>query len=136
MKKYMKPIMESESFVANEYVSTCYLINCSNGDLSVVSKDTESNPGTEMALGNYIYNAGGSYKKQDDTNYLYFNDNECCNCPDGNSGGTDLPRWLQILFWLFSAGTWRPTAPTNTTHHHITVVPTNSTNYPNHPNAS
>lgn len=28
MKKYIKPIMESESFVANEYISTCYTVTC------------------------------------------------------------------------------------------------------------
>lgn len=28
MKKYMKPIMESESFVANEYVAACWTLTC------------------------------------------------------------------------------------------------------------
>lgn len=32
MKKYMKPIMESESFVANEYVAVCSIIQCLNSD--------------------------------------------------------------------------------------------------------
>ena len=30
MKTYMKPTMESEAFVANEFVSTCYTVTCDN----------------------------------------------------------------------------------------------------------
>ena len=34
MKKYIKPMMESEAFVSNEYVSACYVVKCSNSDQS------------------------------------------------------------------------------------------------------
>lgn len=28
MKKYVKPMMESEAFVANEYISSCTILSC------------------------------------------------------------------------------------------------------------
>ena len=30
MKKYVKPMMESEAFVANEFVSSCWTVTCDN----------------------------------------------------------------------------------------------------------
>ena len=34
MKKYVKPMMESEAFVSNEFVSACWTIECTNSDKS------------------------------------------------------------------------------------------------------
>ena len=35
-RTYVKPVMESEEFVANEYVAACYLITCKEGDYVAV----------------------------------------------------------------------------------------------------
>ena len=47
MKKYMKPAMESEVFIANEYVGACYKIRCTtpnnNGTYYYLYDDTNNN---------------------------------------------------------------------------------------------
>lgn len=47
-KEYVKPVMEGEAFVANEYVATCYTIICDNncGYVETKSLDGVGNHGT------------------------------------------------------------------------------------------
>ena len=35
-KEYMKPVMESETFVANEYVANCYYVTCDKGESEII----------------------------------------------------------------------------------------------------
>ena len=37
-KSYVKPVMESEAFVANEYVGACHYVKCKNCDSGFVYK--------------------------------------------------------------------------------------------------
>ena len=44
MKKvYVKPVMESEAFVANEYVAACYRIKCKGGEEGYVDLADDPN---------------------------------------------------------------------------------------------
>lgn len=70
MKKYVKPLMESEAFVANEYVSTCYVIDCNSCAGVIHAKDGDSaldKLTTEQGVSIYTGNLGeyGPCKNQD-----------------------------------------------------------------------
>lgn len=52
MKKYVKPMMESEAFIANEYIGACWSVSCDNGQSLIISG--EKGQTLEQAL--YYYN--------------------------------------------------------------------------------
>lgn len=52
-KEYMKPVMESEMFVANEYVSSCYEVVCNYHNDMITIQELPT-------------------KKQDDDDFYYF----------------------------------------------------------------
>lgn len=37
-RTYIKPFMESEEFVTNEYVAACYKVTCEDGESMIVTK--------------------------------------------------------------------------------------------------
>ncbi len=43
-KSYVKPVMESEAFVANEYVGSCWYVVCDQGHTAIVSLPDDSEP--------------------------------------------------------------------------------------------
>ena len=51
-KTYVKPVMESEEFVANEYVAACWRITCTgDGNCGTITvKDTESQTYSEGSM--------------------------------------------------------------------------------------
>ena len=82
-KEYMKPVMESEMFVANEYVGACYVIEdgCNRNHLKPYQliKNVSSE---EDALKQFDSIYGGKHITYRDT-YLYFGN------IDGDIGNTD-----------------------------------------------
>ena len=40
-KEYIKPVMESEMFVANEYCAPCYLVECDKGESMIIKPNHE-----------------------------------------------------------------------------------------------
>lgn len=38
-RTYIKPFMESEEFVTNEYVAACWLVTCEEGESMIVKKE-------------------------------------------------------------------------------------------------
>ena len=47
MREYVKPMMDSEVFVANEYVSACYKINCNVPGTGYLYAETNGQPGLQ-----------------------------------------------------------------------------------------
>ena len=139
MKKYMKPIMESEAFVSNEYIGTCYMLKCTECSATEYSQ-------SEYDMSNY--------EKVPQTDmYMYtktINGEATCK----TVGGVDItekPDWidrisswdnsLNLLYWLEEAvydwykSKYGATSPV-VNYHPAFTEETNSTNYPAHPNAS
>ena len=44
-REYVKPVIESEEFVANEYVASCWIVHCSDCDQSTLWYGSEPNWG-------------------------------------------------------------------------------------------
>lgn len=60
-KAYVKPVMESEAFVANEYVAACYTVRCKECGAYQEGYDSLNEGVTEMDVVGKIYagNLGG-----------------------------------------------------------------------------
>ena len=53
MKTYVKPMMESEAFVANEYVAACWYVSCNHRSTGAVIGGTLCEYGTQLYGGDY-----------------------------------------------------------------------------------
>lgn len=60
-REYVKPVMESEAFVANEYVAACWVVEC----------DKDGIEGAFCFYGENLVKGGDKYKALDD--YLKYN---------------------------------------------------------------
>ena len=149
MKKYVKPIMESEVFVANEYIGACWILSCT----CTSTKEVISGDNINAAMFNEYNDKATVY--QDGSNYII------TGTILGKSGHeTDTHKDItQVVggygcdrFWEdghYVGGGWRydlcrlqellfdnsPQTIT-TAHHHAKLEPTNKENYPLHPNHS
>lgn len=103
MKTYIKPIMESEAFVANEFVSACYYLDCTNCDAIEFSK-------TQYNLSGYD-NVGG----QGQDIYMYtgkVNGVDTCSQVGGDVEFTKpgwingISDWLPVIGWLVEGVVW------------------------------
>ncbi len=57
-KSYVKPVMESEAFVANEYVGACWKVTCTieeHGSIIVTEEPTNGVNGFYKAFGQWFY---------------------------------------------------------------------------------
>lgn len=52
MKNYVKPMMESEVFAANEHIAACYVINCNVPGTGTLYAESNGVPGLQT-IGNY-----------------------------------------------------------------------------------
>lgn len=144
MKKYVKPMMESEAFVANEYIGACWFIECgctksqnitfltsgSSSEEALSNWRTEgiyplSNDGTDFIYDGYVGNVRGCF------------DNDEHNNSDRVSA---INYVIRIINWLIP-GTrydfaYLPNEGLTGPHHHMSMVKTNKTNNPKAPNAS
>ena len=117
-KEYMKPVMESEMFVANEYVANCYIItdkcnhispylvkNVNNKneayndfEKTYKGQTTTAEDGTEMFFGSL----GGEYGET-----------------DNHSTNSDVIFFIKLINNLFGLN-----IPYTGEHHDLTCVPT------------
>lgn len=101
MKKYIKPVMESESFVANEYIGACWTITC-HGQCKVgsfVTTDTtlyEDITKSQSSGNNYIYT--GTLKDKEASQCESFTQNS--DKPDWVTGWR-LELLYELLVWIF-----------------------------------
>lgn len=145
MKKYVKPLMESEAFVANDYIGACFLIDClCINDPGNVFKDLDD---TNAAMNSFNKKYNGTTYDVDDGYIFVGNVNGNASCLGAN---TDIhttnneytDRVNEFVNWW--NGTWilpllfgrLKGIDTITNHHDITISNClDVANYP-HPNAS
>lgn len=61
-RTYVKPVMESEAFVANEYVAACWTFACEGGGTGVYKTDDENYEPTENTeKGDPFFTVGGKW---------------------------------------------------------------------------
>ena len=133
-KEYVKPVMESEEFVSNEYVAACYWVDCIHkgcidpvkvkdvdseaGALETFAKNNRGTVATTEVEGVYIYKGelGGNFGVSDDEH-------------NSNWGTMD---WLRkIILYLLGI------KDGDIGHHHdLSVWKTTVDNNNGHPNAS
>lgn len=67
MKKYVKPIMKSEEFITNEYISACWKIGCNTSEANKIEGLLHNNPigghrsgecGNELKQSVYLNSSG------------------------------------------------------------------------------
>lgn len=125
MKKYIKPVMESESFVANEYIGACWTMTCTNSDGSC---------GTETWRGEK--NIEGLTLTADNTNGVYsgdINGNEACRekfKPNDYNWTNTWQDFFTLIKYLRDL--WSGNTGTTTKYHPVSVTE----GWTNHPNAS
>lgn len=144
MKKYVKPLMESEAFVANEYISTCYTVTCGECGSweegydklagSVITKPIE-NPFTgEVVFTGSVYesklkNGVGDKNGNPCVTYSGSDRISILDCFDGWSIDWDMAwKWLIQQIYGYNQSSI-------SVHQNMSVVP-NWTHTTNHPNAS
>lgn len=100
MKKYVKPLMESETFIANEYIGACWNVTCTSGQ-SVVVQGKEGQT-FQQAL---YYHNGLDYIGKDTSNsdYPYILTGQIGECDgkhvNGNCGHTKVYVDLECNQW-------------------------------------
>lgn len=121
-KEYVKPVMESEEFVSNEYVAACWTATC-------LECGTEKEAYDNMATG--IKN--GALTSTDDV-YVYaeeFNGVPGCS----SSTSSTAPSWattsLGAVIWWFLKIFWGAQDETTTTYYHPINLEEGWTNHPN-----
>lgn len=121
-KEYVKPVMEGEAFVANEYVAACWVVDCDKcRDILVYSSEK---PGTTYNIhGSSIEIYTGTINgKEPCTTYSEFKEN------------------YPFLYWILSLFGWSDSRADK--FHPVTITSGNAidtSGYPNangHPNAS
>lgn len=108
-REYVKPVIESEEFVANEYVAACWIIKCKKTGETFVQKTDPSWDAWDSDNDGFGQEKYFSVKGD----YIYRGDRFD---HDGENTPLDLG--------LISA------------YHEVTFEQTNAKNNPNHPNAS
>lgn len=134
MKKYMKPIMESENFVANEYVAACWTITCTNSDNSCGELKVygETSPTVDGSL-DYNSDGLGSYVGQIGTTSPGCRTKSSISPKDyGFNGILDSGDFGRFLRWLWDA-LFGSTNNEEISYFHPVEV---TIGHPNHPNAS
>lgn len=120
-KEYIKPVMESEMFVANEYVGACYLImdsSCNHLSSPELIKNVSSE-GDALDKFDSIY--GGKHISTNGNN-LYFGDiNGFEGVTDSHSTRDD---WLtKLLIYIYNQ-IFNPPINEIGVHHDLTCVKT------------
>ena len=137
-KEYMKPVMESEMFVANEYVGACFNMDCDCIDPTLIY-GTDAND----AINQYAKNNNGKAYPSPNNGGSYIYDgkiNESSGCFENDDHNNS--RWLSIINYFIGKlndaipGTDNdfllfPNEGLEGAHHHVSVTP-----YPDRPNHS
>lgn len=145
MKKYVKPLMESEVFVSNEYISTCYTITCGKcgswqEGYDQLAGDVDSKPITNPFSGEVVYTGTfypstlehGSNNRPDGTPCVTYSGSDRISFWDIFEGlGID---WDKAWQWLIQQ-IYGYNQSSISVHQDINIVP-NWTHTTNHPNAS
>lgn len=116
-KEYMKPVMESEAFVANEYVAACWFIRC-NRNHNIYSDVVKNKDSAEAALDSVS------------VKHTAFDKNDIHKGIDFDLDG----HWgiLENASKYYHHSTWNGfIIPCE-----VTAIQTNKDNHPEHPNAS
>ena len=122
-KEYVKPVMESEEFVSNEYVAACWTATCLECDAEIEAYDKMANSIKNEAM-----------TSTDDV-YVYAKEfNGVPGCLSSTS--TSKPSWATgwgALIWWFLQTFWGAEGESTTVWYHpISLVE----GWDNHPNAS
>lgn len=48
-KTYIKPTLENETFIPQEYIATCYIVNCNVGSFDELWLETNKQPGLQRS---------------------------------------------------------------------------------------
>lgn len=143
MKKYMKPIMESENFVTNEFIGACFIATCNTKGCDVGGEiyGFEGKVGINSytaeydAMAKFATSLNGSLADIEGNQFTVFTVDDCCQCTEyDTSGGIDtFQDFLYLLYQGFVHDNWgwRPTVKGDN-HHHFTLT----TGHVGHPNAS
>lgn len=70
-KKYMKPFMESEMFIPNEYCTTCSVIKCISTDSKYVGFDHDGNNEEFVMKGEPNFESTGTEADSDGDGFYY-----------------------------------------------------------------
>lgn len=141
MKKYVKPIMESEAFIANEYIGACFYVDCLNPNCNMegyaMGEKSVYGSAEFMAISGFA-DANGGIVGDDYSagKYDIFNDESCCN--DGCYNKVADVHWfihllMDIYYGLTGRGDWNPPVVETPNHHHVSIRPTTKADaHPNH----
>ena len=153
MRKYVKPMMESEAFVANEYIGACFVMDCScsnnegklylqgispadavvgyfgdGSGLKFVGEIVEGSG--EFVMTGTLPGCGSGEKKDGHT-----------DLPQVNVGGIDCTRYrdwplveIGCRIWTFFLGDG--SVKENVAHHHVTFTDMSTIAGERHPNHS
>ncbi len=103
MKKYVKPIMEGQMFVSNEYVSAC-------GDVNGLSC---LNMNKDQGIKGIFYDVDGNgiYDSTIDTSIISFSERQDCGTNGSATGGNHDPKKISrdtLVFVVYNNGTVVP----------------------------
>lgn len=126
MKKYIKPAMESESFVANEYIGACWTMTCTNSDKSCGTETWRGDKNIDgltlsgnSSTGVYVGDINGNGPCRDEYKPNDYNWT--------GSFWSDIPVLIKFIIDL-----WTGNTGTTTEYHPVSVTE----GWTNHPNAS
>lgn len=131
MRTYMKPVMESEAFVANEFVAACWTIDCQHEKCTAIQK------GYNDMYTNFNNKNYESFTDEDGTRFYYLtgdlNNLPGCQTYSSSSKPGWATGWLNAVYWFMKyILRWNPDIEENTKYHLVTL----NSGHPNHPNAS
>ena len=135
-KDYVKPTMESEAFVANEYVAACYWVDCTHDGCIDPIKVRDVNSVT-AALNKFANTYGGKVSTTPiDGSYIYkgtLNRNNGLNNDTHNNDNWGDYEWLRkFINWLLGVEEGEDIGY----HHDLSVWQTTAANDNGHTNAS
>lgn len=95
-REYVKPVIESEEFVANEYVAGCYIIKCKAGeyDIAFGQKVTHEYHGSFISVGD---KPNPDYYDQDGDGFVKYLIPNYGDAYSGEIGGEKGPHPVDII---------------------------------------
>lgn len=130
-KTYVKPVMEGEAFVANEYIAACWTVSCEGKCQGMETVyDARKN---EILKDSYEASYGGSGKK-----YIYTGEFAGVTAEDCEEFKKDTypswaDKWWEKALWDYILVPWFGAEHKEVTHYHPLQI---TSGWDNHPNAS